>query len=251
MIMTKLTVVIITHNEEDAIQRCLDSVKPVADEIVVVDSLSDDYTAEICRTNGCKVFSREFDGYGAQKQFGVDQASNNWILSVDADEVLTKELQEEINRVKTDLIGNTGFKIPFSLSYMGKILKHGGVGHESHLRLFNRNKGRFTQVPVHEGVEVDGTIGLLKGKIIHYSYHDLSHQLEKINKYSSQAAQNFRNKGKSFPKWWVALKFPASFFTIYFIKKGFLDGYAGFLWSFLNAIYATAKVAKTIEQDQK
>jgi len=247
--MAKLSVVIIAHNEENIIQRCLDAVKPVADEIIIVDSHSSDHTGEISRKNGCKVIPREFDGYGTQKQFGVDQASNDWILSIDADEILTKELQEEIIRIKSDFAGNAGFRIPFSLFYQGKILKHGGVGHEFHLRIFNRTKGRFTQVPVHEGVEVDGIIGVLKGKIIHNSYRNLTHQLEKINKYSSQASQSYRNQGKSFSKGWMTLKFPISFFTIYIIKKGFLDGYAGFLWSFFNAIYASLKVAKTIEQN--
>jgi len=249
--MTKLSVVIIAHNEEGIIQHCLDSVKQIADEIIVVDSNSDDRTVEICRTNGCKVFHRAFDGYGTQKQFAVDQAINDWILSVDADEVLTKELQKEIIKIKTDPTGNAGFKIPFALYYMGKILKHGGIGHEYHLRLFNRNKGKFTQVPVHEGIKVNGNIGSLKGKIIHYSYRNLSHQLDKINRYSSQAAQGYTDKGKSFSKYWVVLKFPISFFTIYIIKKGFLDGYAGFLWSFLGAMYASIKVAKTIEQNKQ
>jgi len=112
--MTKLSVVIIAHNEEGIIQHCLDSVKQIADEIIVVDSNSDDRTVEICRTNGCKVFHRAFDGYGTQKQFAVDQAINDWILSVDADEVLTKELQKEIIKIKTDPTGNAGFKIPFA-----------------------------------------------------------------------------------------------------------------------------------------
>jgi len=249
--MAKLSVVIIAHNEESNIQGCLDSVKPVADEIIVVDSNSDDHTEEICRANGCKVFRKEFNGYGTQKQFAVDQATNDWILSIDADEVLTKELQEEIIRIKADPAGNAGFKIPFSLNYLGKILRHGGVGHEFHIRLFNRTQGKFTLVPVHEGIEVNGDIGILKGKIIHYSYRDLSHQLEKINRYSSQAAQGYSDKGKFFSKCWVALKFPISFFTIYIIKKGFLDGYAGFLWSFLGAMYASIKVAKTIEQNKR
>jgi len=249
--MIKITAVIIAYNEENNIQRCLDSLKPVADEIIVVDSISYDHTEEICMSNGCKVFRREFEGYGAQKQFGVDKAANDWILSVDADEVLTKEIQEEITGIKNDPTGNSGFRIPFALHYLGKILRHGGVGHEFHLRLFDRTKGKFTLVPVHEGIQVKGNIGTLKGKIIHYSYRDITHQIEKINRYSTQAAQGYHKKGRSFPKCWVALKFPINFITIYIIKKGFMDGYAGFLWSFLGAMYGSIKVAKTIEQNKR
>ena len=255
--MPHLSVVIITHNEELNILRCLESVKQVADEIVVVDSMSADRTAQICREYGCKVFSREFEGYGLQKQFAVDQASGDWVLSVDADEVLSVELQQEIKRMFHDT-PDTGpgilypaYQIPFSLLYLGKILKHGGVGNDVHLRLFNRTRGRFTTVPVHEGVEVQGPVGTLKGRIIHYSYSDLSHHLEKINIYTSQAAEGYREKGSSFSKTWVALKFPSSFISFYFIKLGFLDGYAGFMWSFLAAVYSTLKVAKTIELNQK
>ena len=267
--MPKLSVVVITKNEEKNILRCLESVKPVADEIVVVDSGSDDQTTRICSEFGCKVFSREFDGYGLQKQFAVNQASNDWVLSIDADEVVSEELKAELvgifgsqgHRVKESQghIENgpektenqnelpDGYQIPFSLFFMGRILRHGGVGHEFHLRLFNRLRGGFTTVPVHEGIEVKGHVGFLRSCIIHYSYRDISHHLEKINTYTSQAAGGYLSRGKSFTKMQVVLKFPVSFFSHYIIKRGFLDGYPGFIWSFLAAVYATLKVAKTIE----
>jgi len=125
--MTKLSVVIIACNEEEIILRCLDSVKRVADEIVVVDSMSADQTGEICRSYGCRVFRRAFDGYGKQKQFAVDQAENDWVLSVDADEVLTPELQDEIRTLMADPGDYAGFEIPFALQYMGRMLRAGGV----------------------------------------------------------------------------------------------------------------------------
>lgn len=281
--MPDLSVVIITHNEEKNILRCLESVKPIANEIVVVDSLSADDTARICREFGCKVYQREFDGYGTQKQFAVDQASNDWVLSLDADEVVSDELRSELYRMfgpkgdkvtglqgdkATGLQGDkvtglqgdkvtdsvnqsvsmpTGFNIPFSLNFMGKRLRYSGVGKEFHLRLFNRTKGGFTRVPVHEGIEVKGSVGKLRGQVIHYSYRDITHHLEKLNIYTSQAAEGYHQKGRSFSKVWVAMKFPATFFSLYFIRRGFLDGYPGFMWSFLAAVYSTVKVAKTIE----
>ena len=255
--MTKLSVVIIARNEEHNMPRCLESVKPVADEIVVVDSMSADRTASLCREFGCKVFLREFDGYGTQKQFAVDQASNDWILSVDADEILSEELQNEINLLFRHnphpgvQIPQSAYNIPFSLYFMGRILRHGSVGKEVHLRLFNRTLGRFTRVPVHEGIDVTGSTGTLKGRIIHYSYRDISHHLEKINTYTSQAAEGYHDRGRTFSKFMVALKFPTSFISNYFFRLGFLDGYPGFMWSFLAAVYSTLKVAKTIELTKK
>ncbi len=271
--MPKLSAVIITRNEEKNIRRCLESVRPVADEIVVVDSGSSDETIRICREFGCKVFSRDFDGYGTQKQFAVDQASSDWVLSIDADEVISEELLAELEEMfekeghrvtvsQGDSVAGEkeamfqrrlfdGYNIPFSLFFMGRLLRHSGVGNEVHLRLFNRTRGRFTTVPVHEGVEVSGSVGMLKGSIIHYSYRDISHHLEKINTYTSQAAAGYRLKGKTFSKIWVAFKFPTSFIAIYFLKRGFLDGYPGFMWSFLAAVYSVLKVAKTIELTRK
>ena len=291
--MAKLSVVIITHNEEKNILRCLESVKPIADEIIVVDSMSSDNTVRMCRESSCRVFQREFDGYGTQKQFAVDRSSNDWVLSIDADEVVTEELQEEINHLlgrkpppdnpnkeqpPSDLtqpeqppldlpqpgeepsrIPDPGsvsglpaaFLIPFSLYYMGRFLRHGGVGNESHLRLFDRTKGGFTTVPVHEGIQVNGTTGMLKGRIIHFSYRDISHHLEKIDTYTSRAAEGNRITGKSFSRINAVFKFPVVFFIYYIVKFGFLDGYPGFIWSFMAAVHSTLKIAKTIELSSK
>ena len=252
--MPRLSVVIITHNEETVILRCLKSVKPIADEIVVVDSGSTDQTAALCRESGCRVIPRMFDGYGKQKQFAVDQAANDWVFSLDADEVVTPELQQEILNIKLNPeteMTVAGFRVPFSLCFMGKVLNHSGVGREYHLRVFNRSLGKFTQAPVHEGIEINGRLGTLKGKIIHYSYRDIAHHIEKINTYTSRAAEGYMVKKRSFSKLWVAIKFPTSFISFYFIKLGILDGYPGFMWSFLAAVYASLKIAKTIELKNK
>jgi len=249
--MQQLSVIIITHNEEENILRCILSVKDLADEILVVDSFSSDRTVEICNASGCKVISHEFEGYGQQKQFGVEQAGNDWILSLDADEVVTDELKQEIRTLmQKEPIPHEGYQIPFSLFYMGRILRYSGTGNEFHLRLFDRTKGRFTVVKVHEGVEVNGPVGTLKGKIIHYSYRDLVHHLQKINTYTTQAAEGYTARGRTFSKAWVAFKFPVSFFVFYIIKLGILDGYPGFLWSFFAAFYGSMKVAKTIEMQE-
>ena len=257
--MNTLSVVIIVYNEEQVIRKCLDSVKEIADEIVVVDSESTDSTPTICRDYGCRVFRRKFDGYGTQKQFGVEQAINDWILSVDADEIVSDELKKELrvlfNRGQmpdvSGLPDKQGYRIPFLFSYMGKILNHARIGKEYHLRLFNRKYGRFNSNVVHEGIELNGTTGTLKNAIIHHSYRDLFHQIAKANQYTSQAAEEYVKKGKSFSGVWVAFKFPVSFFIYYILRGGFLDGYPGFLWSFFAAFYGSVKIAKTIEKRYK
>ncbi len=247
--MQQLSVVIITYNEEENILRCIHSVKDLADEILIVDSFSADHTVEICNSSGCKVILHPFEGYGQQKQFGVDQAGNNWILSLDADEVVTDELKQEIRTLmQQEAIPHGGYKIPFSLFYMGRIFRHKET---DNLRFFDRTKGRFRFVKVHEGVDVNGPVGTLKGKIIHYSYRDLSHHIQKTNTYTTQAAEGYIARGRTFSKAWVALKFPVSFFIFYIIKLGILEGYPGFLWSFFAAFYGSMKVAKTIEMQEK
>jgi glycosyltransferase involved in cell wall biosynthesis len=247
--MNKLSVVIITFNEERNILRCINSVKDFADEILVVDSFSTDHTVEICNSSGYRVITHKFEGYGQQKQFGVDQAKNNWILSLDADEEVTNKLGKEIiGLLQEEIIPHEGYYIPFAFCYMGRILRHIGIGN---LRLFDRTRGRFKFVSVHESVDVKGNVGKLKGKVIHYSYRDISHHIQKINTYTTQAAEGYTAKGRKFSKIWVFLKFPVNFFIFYFIRLGIINGYPGFLWAFFAAFYGSLKVAKTIEMQQK
>ncbi|MFZ4522485.1 MAG: glycosyltransferase family 2 protein [Bacteroidales bacterium] len=252
--MPAISVTIITFNEEANILRTLQSVSSFASEIVVVDSLSSDRTPEICREFGCKVYQREFDGYGTQKQFAVDQATNDWIFSIDADEVVTEALQQEIREMFADPVGTPApllqypaYRIPRSLEYMGRVLRYSGAGKELLVRLFDRTMGAFTKVAVHEGIEVNGDTGLLRGQLIHHSYRDISHHLEKINTYTTLAARDYVKNGRHFSKGWAVLKFPVTFLSVYLFKGGFLDGYPGFVWSLLAAVYSTLKVAKTIE----
>jgi glycosyltransferase involved in cell wall biosynthesis len=227
-------------------------VKAIANEIVVVDSFSSDKTAEICKTSGCRFLTREFKGYADQKQYAIDQAANDWVLSLDADEVVSNELSIEIKTLfQKDTIPDSGYRIPRSLFYMGRILRYSGVGSEFHLRLFNRQKGGLTHVLVHESIEVTGSVGTLQGKLIHYSYSSISQHIQKTNLYTSLAAEGYKKRGKLFSKCWVSLKFPVSFFVFYIIRGGILDGYPGFIWSFMAAFSGSMKVAKTIELQEE
>jgi glycosyltransferase involved in cell wall biosynthesis len=250
--MAELSVVIITFNEEQNIARCLDSVKEIANEIVVVDSYSTDRTVEICKSFNCRVIMREFRGYSDQKQFASDQAVNDWVFILDADEEITPELRSEISGLfENESLTCAGYRIPRSLFYLGRILRFSGVGEKPVLRIYNRQNGRFNGAPVHEEIIADGVIGTLNNNMIHYSYRDLAHHIQKINSYTTHAAEGYSQKGKQFSKGWVAFKFPVNFINYYFLRGGFLDGYPGFMWSFLAAFYGLVKLAKTVELSDK
>ena len=246
--MSRFTVAIITYNEEKNIGKCLEALQGLPCEILVVDSFSTDKTADISRSYGCRVISREFTGFADQKQFAVTKAKNDWVLAIDADEVVSKELKDElIDLFRQDSIPYCGYEIHIILCYMGKIMRHSGVGFVHKTRLFDRRSGCYEFSYVHEKIKLDGPVGRLNGPCIHYSYHDLAHHVEKSNNYTNLAAQDYKGKGKRYPKIWVALKFPVTFLTYYFIKGGILDGYPGFMWSFFAAFYTMLKIAKTIE----
>jgi glycosyltransferase involved in cell wall biosynthesis len=249
--MHKLSVVIITLNEEENIGRCLASVKAIADEIIVVDGLSKDNTVDVCHRFGCKVIQREFKGFSDQKQFAVDQVANDWVFSLDADEEVTDELAQEISELLSmEKVPHSGYKVPRSLLYLGRILRYSGVGDKPVLRIFNRKKGRFDGAQVHEEILVEGSVTTLRNKMIHYSYRDLAHHLQKLNIYTSHAADEYRKRGKRFSKTYIVLKFPVNFVVYYLFRGGFLDGYPGFWWSFLAAFNSSIKLAKTIEKER-
>lgn len=251
--MNKLSVVIITFNEEQNILKCLNSVRDLADEVVVIDSGSTDNTVQICEQQGCRVFYREFDLFANQKQYAIDQAKYDWILSIDADETISNELNRKIKSLFLDekipetnvQPINSGYIIPIRLYYMGHRMKMSGE--TKAIRLFDRRKGSFPQVPIHEYVKVEGSVGTLKEEIIHHSYRDIAHHIQKINAYTSYAAEGNKKANKSFSKFWVFFKFPVTFFIHYFIRGGILDGYPGFIWAFFAAFYTSVKIAKTIE----
>lgn len=250
--MHKLTITIITLNEEDNIRRCITSVGDIASEIIVVDSFSTDSTPVICRELGCTVIQKEFTGYGKQKQFAVDSATNDWILSLDADEEISETLRNSISKLLSkEEILFSGYKIHRRLFYLGRVMKHSGLGKEKILRLFNRREGHFTDAPVHEEIVIGGPAGFLEGDFFHHSYKNLEHQIQKTNRYTTFAAVENIRKGKHYPKIWAVFKFPVTFFTVYILKGGILDGYPGFYWAYLAAHYASLKIAKTIELQRR
>ncbi len=245
----QLSVVLITLNSETSLAKTLEAVK-WADEIVLVDSGSTDGTLEIARQFKAKIVYRAFDGYGSQKNFATEQASNDWILSLDDDEILMPELQQEIRYLDLKNTDYQGFKIPRSLIFLGKLLKFSGEYKRLTLRLFNRKHGNWNAEYVHESVEVGGKIGVLKNQILHDSYRDLTDYFNKFNKYTSLGAKTLAERGKTASTFKIISRFPTTFLKIYFLKGSFLDGYAGFMWALLTAMNPVVKYAKLREMSR-
>jgi glycosyltransferase involved in cell wall biosynthesis len=196
--MPKLSAFIITKNEALDIGACLDSLRNLADEVVVVDSHSTDETAAICRSRGARVFMRAFDGFAAQKQFALEQTSHPWVLSIDADEQVTPPLADEIKLLIDQPRPEAGFEIRRNFYFLGRRLQYGGLGNDWVLRLFKRDLGYFRKVQVHERVDVRGAVGRLRTPLEHYSYPTLEEYVQKCNQYTTLAAQQQWAQGRRF-----------------------------------------------------
>lgn len=193
--MTPISVVIITHNEAQALPQTLRSVA-WANEIIVVDSGSTDATVVLAEAMGARVFRRAFTGYGSQKRYAVGLATHDWILSIDADEVVSPELAREIQQVLQQGPDCQGYRFPISLVYQGRLLRHSGEYNKRFLRLFDRRAGNYTTDNVHEKVVVTGKVGTLSNRIYHYSFENITDHLTKIDRYSTIAATALHERGK-------------------------------------------------------
>lgn len=226
-----LSVIIISFNEEDRIRNCLESVKDVADEIIVVDSGSVDKTVEIAREYTDKVIVTDWPGYGPQKQRALDLATGDWVLSIDCDEVLDARMQQALHELMNQSrIAEVAFKLPWGVTLYGKRLNWGRSA-RAPLRLFRREGARFTMAQVHETVLVpEGKIGKLPGRLLHYTHRDFGHALEKSAKYAWLGAKKRYEAGRHGGGLFVAwLRSKWVFFHIYILRGGFLDGQVGFL----------------------
>ncbi len=225
---------LITKNEEANIGRCLESVK-WADEIVILDSCSQDKTKEIClQYNNLRFQETEWLGFGLTKQKAVDLASNDWILSIDADEELSTALQKRIIKILENP-QYQGYHIKRSSFYLGQMIKHCGWQSDYPLRLFNKQFGGFNSKIVHESVKVIGNTGTLNEVILHYTFPTISSHLEKMVSYSRLGAKAKFEKGKSTSIPEALIVSWTKFIKMYMLKKGFLDGKNGFILSLISS----------------
>ncbi len=241
-----VSAVIIAFNEADRVQATLNSLQ-FCEEILVIDSGSTDGTQAICENAGAKVVQHKFEGYGLQNRFGGEQAKFDWILSIDADEVLTEDLQQEIISIFQSKPKESGFYIPRTLVFMGKKFFAGSEHKQLQLKLYNRNFGGYNDAIIHESIEITGSLGKLKGELLHYSYRSLSHYFEKFNNYTSRSADTLAKKGKRVQGWYIIMRFPLAFIQQYWLSGNFLMGVQGFIWALLSAMYPVVKYAKRYE----
>uniref|UniRef100_A0A832DDS5 Glycosyltransferase family 2 protein n=1 Tax=Ignavibacterium album TaxID=591197 RepID=A0A832DDS5_9BACT len=230
--MNKISVIIITKNEAQNIGDCLESVK-WADEIIVVDSGSEDETISIAKRFTDKVLINEWKGFANQKSFAMNQAASEWILSIDADERVTKKLKDEI--LNSDLNQFDGYRIKRENYFLGKLIRGCGWGNDYQLRLFRKSKTKLTNRLVHEGFEVDGKIGQLKNSMMHFSYRNFSDAIAKINHYSTLEAIEKQNR-KKVNAVTIILTPVIAFLQHFFLRKGFIDGIYGLFVSIMHAI---------------
>lgn len=243
--MEKLSVVIITYNEEKNIRRCLDSVKEIADEIVVIDSFSKDDTEKICRENGAVFIQNVFEGYQKQKTFALTQAHFDCILSLDADEEVSVELKRSILQVKQNWTADA-YQMNRLTNYCGKWIHYTGWYPDRKIRLFKRQKAIWQGTNVHESIALteNAILQTLKGNLLHYSFYSISQHLNKLNQYTDIGAQVAFEKGKRVGLLKIILGPFWKFFQAYFLRLGFLDGYYGFVISVIIAFEAFAKYTK-------
>lgn len=231
-----LSVVIITHNEEINLRDCLESIRHLADEIVIIDSNSSDQTQVIAQEYGAIVqITDNWPGFGMQKNRAVSLANNDWILSIDADERVTPELAKEIRDVLGAEPRYQAYKIPRLSWYCGRFIKHSGWHPDYVLRLFNRQSARFSEDLVHERVLYDGEIHRLDNSLLHYSFQNFSQVLSKIDRYSSASAEQLYLRGKKSSLVKALGHGLWAFIQTYFFRAGFLDGSHGFALAVSNA----------------
>jgi len=239
--MEKISATIITLNEEGNITDCLKSVS-WADEIIVSDSGSVDRTVEICRDAGAKVFTDAWLGFGAQKNLCASRARNRWVFNIDADERVSPGLRDEI--AGCDFEKYDGFFVPRKNHFAGRWVRRGGWYPDYNLRLYNKEAGGFGDRAVHEAVRVKGHCARLSNPLVHYTYTGVDDYLRRMERYSTLAAKEMNKAGKNASVVDIALRPAFTFFKMYVLKLGFLDGATGMTLARLYAAYTREKYLK-------
>ena len=246
-----VSAIVVCFNEERNIAGCLESLR-WCDEIVVVDSFSTDGTLDICRRYTERVIQRAWAGYRDQKAFAHSQATQDWVLLVDADERVTPELRDEI-RETLEVLGDQycGFAVPRLVSFLGRWWWRGGWYPDFDVRLFRRDRATWGGSDPHEKILVHGAVRRLRHPLHHFSYRDIEDHLQRINRFTSISSAELAKEGKRW-QWMDALARPAfRFFRFYVLKRGFLEGFAGFYVAVTAAVYVFFKYAKLWELEME
>jgi len=239
----KISATIITVNEERNLPRAIESLR-CCDEIVVIDSGSTDRTVEIAEKFGARVLEADWRGYAGQKNYASDQARYDWVLSIDADEALSEDLEGEIWQLKKNGPTFDAYTVPRLAQYLGKWILYSGWYPDRKIRLFDRRKARWVGDYVHESVSTDGSVGELKGNLLHYTCGSLSEHLKTMDHYTTLAAEELAARKQPigmrrllFDPFWT-------FFRSYILQRGFQDGLEGLTIAYMAAFYTYLKYAK-------
>ncbi|MFO7900112.1 MAG: glycosyltransferase family 2 protein [Planctomycetota bacterium] len=243
-----LTVIVPTRNEEHNIRECLESAK-WADELIVCDSFSTDRTPWIALDYTPNVVQHEYIHSAAQKNWIIPQAASEWVMILDADERITPGLRAAVERA-IERADCEGWRVRRLSHFLGKRIRHGGWGSDYPLRLFRR-RHRYEDRAVHAAVMVDGPVGRIDEHLVHYTDRNLRNYFEKFDRYSSLAAADMFDAGRTARWWHLALKPPVKFLKMYLLKRGFLDGFHGLLLCGLAAMSTFARYAKLWEMNQR
>lgn len=243
--MSKISAVIITFNEESYIGKCLESLKDLADEIVVIDSFSTDATEEICRKYNVRFISHAFEGYVEQKNYAVSQAKYRHVLSLDADEALSEELKKSILEIKDNIVYD-GYYVNRRNNYCGKWMIQSPFIPDRHMRLFDSSKGRWKGINPHDKFRLDpGTkCKKLKGFLLHWNYASFDEHRDRMKRYSDITAAEYFKNGKKTGPFTGLLHMIWRFFRAYIIEGGFLNGYKGFVFCKVTAWSSFLKYSK-------
>jgi glycosyltransferase involved in cell wall biosynthesis len=246
--MVKLSAVIITFNEEEHLEKCLNSLTEVADEIVVVDSFSTDRTQEICKKFEVRLVEQKFLGYKEQKNFAVDQAAYDHILSLDGDEALSDTLKASILAVKTNWV-HDGYFFNRKNNFCGQWIHHSDWYPDRKLRLFKKGSGKWQGINPHDTyvLKLGTTKAWLKGDLLHWVFNSLSEYNQKIEKFSSISANEYYLLGRRSNIWIMTYRATWAFIKAYFLRLGFLDGLNGFVICVQTAHGTFLKYAKLRE----
>jgi glycosyltransferase involved in cell wall biosynthesis len=248
--MNKIAVsaVLIVKNEAHNLRKLLPALA-WCDERVIIDDFSDDDTPDVCRDFGCKIFQHKLDGFGAQKRLGVQKATHDWILSIDADEALSPNLIDEIQQILPVADENIGgYAIRRKHIFMGKIFHHSAESKKFYIRLFNRQRANFNEAKVHETVETTYKVLCLKSFLVHHSFDNIDHYFRKQNFYTSIAAEEYYRRGKRKNMFTVLLTTPFVFFQRYILQRNILEGLPGFAWTLFQCWFRTVKYMKLFEK---